>query len=178
MAGFVNATHFTVVRPARFFGNAVTFQAPKTYTANTRTVKCTLAVEKIANKSFQLEEDEDAVSTTSAVYLAADGTLSIGKTDGPVPEKVDAKWKYSDSNGEILVEIERFYEEGSVKFSVKRVLRGHLDDSRKNLVDLPVFSGGMYQYPADFSPNSEVGWFNMILATDDLPSDDFDISTQ
>lgn len=137
-----------------------------------------LAVDKIANKSFQLEEDEDAVSTTSAIYLAEDGTLSIGKTDGPVPEKVDATWNYSDTDGELLVEIERYYEEGNTKFSVKRVLRGHLDDSRKNLVDLPVFSGGMYRHPADFSPNSEVGWFNMILATDDLPSDDFDISAQ
>ncbi|KAI0567795.1 hypothetical protein FGB62_1g426 [Gracilaria domingensis] len=115
-----------------------------------------LAVERIANKSYQLEEDEDAVSTTSAIYLSSDGTLSIGKTDGPTPEKVRATWEYSDSDGEILVEIERFYEEGNTKFSVKRVLRGHLDDSRKNLIDLPVFSGGMYQHPADFSANSEM----------------------
>lgn len=135
-------------------------------------------MERIANKSYQLEEDEDEVSTTSAVFLNEDGTLSIGKTDGPTPEEVNAKWKYSDSDGELMVEIERIYQEGKTIFPVKRILRGHLDDSNKNLRDLPVFTGAMYQDPADFSPHSEVGWFNMILATHDLPSDDFNISKQ
>ncbi|CAN8065904.1 unnamed protein product [Agarophyton chilense] len=160
------------------FGRAPSSRASTSYNVGRKTVRCTLSVDRIVNKPYQLEEDEDAVSTTSAVFLSSDGTLSIGKTDGPTPEKVDATWKYSDSDGELLVEIERFYEEGNTKFSVKRILRGHLDDSGKYLVDLPVFSGGMYQHPADFSSNSEIGWFNMILAIDDLPSADFDISSQ
>lgn len=112
------------------------------------------------------------------MYLGEDGTLSIGKTDGPVPDRVNANWKYSDVDGEILISIERYFEEDKAPFSVKRILRGHVDDTRKNLENLPVFAGAIFQDPADFSPNSEVGWFAMILAVDDLPSDDFDISSQ
>ena len=104
--------------------------------------------------------------------------MSFGKTDGPKPERVDANWRYSDEDGEIVLEIERFFEEGATCFSVKRVLRGHLDDTRKNLENLPVFAGAMYQHPADYSSNSEIGWFAMIRATDDLPREDFDISAE
>ena len=135
-----------------------------------------VTIDRISNRSYQLEEDEDSLSCTSAVYLYDDGTLSIGKTDGPAPERVQATWEYKEGDGELLLQIERFFEEDGTPFSVKRVLRGHLDDTRKNLENLPVFAGAMYQHPADFSANSEVGWFAMIEATDDLPREDFDIS--
>lgn len=139
--------------------------------------RCALAAGAIVNKSYQLEEDEDSFSCTSAVYLSEDGTLSIGRTDGPKPDKVDASWTYSDRDGELLLQIERHFGSDATPFSVKRILRGHLDDTRKNLEGLPIFEGAMYQEPTDFSPHSEVGWFAMILAVDDLPQDDFDIST-
>lgn len=138
----------------------------------------TVTNDRIANKSYQLEEDEDSLSCTSAIYLNEDGTLSIGRTDGPKPDRVYATWKYSDEEGEIVLNIERFFgADTNTPFSVKRILRGHIEKTSKNLSDLAIFSGGMYQEPADFSPQSEVGWFSMIIATDDLPTDDFDIST-
>lgn len=139
--------------------------------------RASLGVDVLKNKSYQLEEDEDALSCTSAIYLNADGTLKIGRTDGPRPDKVDASWQYNPDDGELLLEIERFFDEsGRTPFSVKRVLRGHLDETQKNLAGLPVFAGGMYQWPADFSQKSEVGWWTMILAVDDLPEDTMDIS--
>lgn len=139
-------------------------------------MRCTLSAASIANKSYQLEEDEDSCSCTSAVYLSEDGSLSIGRTDGPRPDKVDASWTYSDRDGELLLQIERYFGSDATPFSVKRILKGHLDDTRKNLSGLPIFEGAMYKEPTDFSPHSEVGWFAMILAVDDLPQDDFDIS--
>ena len=154
----------------------ITYRHKPSTTAHKSHPRAVLTTAAIANKSYQLEEDEDAMSCTSAVYLAEDGTLSIGRTDGPRPDNVSASWKYTPHNGELLMEIERFFGSDATPFSVKRTLKGHLDDTRKNLEGLPVFSGAMYQSPADFSPNSEVGWFAMILATDDLPDADFDVS--
>lgn len=139
--------------------------------------RCVLTAAAIANKSYQLEEDEDSLSCTSAVYLAEDGTLTIGRTDGPSPDSVEASWTYSDRDGALMLQIERFFGSDATPFSVKRILLGHLDDTRKNLEGLPVFEGGMYQEPPDFSPHSEVGWFAMILAVDDLPNETFDISS-
>lgn len=141
------------------------------------TPMCTVTVERLANKSYQLEEDEDQSSCTTAVYLHADGKVSVGRTDGPTPDRVEATWKYDDASGELILDIERYFQgDGRVEFMVKRILRGHLDDGRKNLENLPVFTGAMYPHPTEFERHSEVGWFAMILATDDLPSDDYDIS--
>lgn len=178
MAAFVPASAFrnSVHRPAFRLLSSPRSASPPSLARHT--VRCTLAISRIANRSYQLEEDEDALSCTTAIYLCEDGTLSLGRTDGPKPESVNATWQYSDADGELVLDIERHFEDGNIAFSVKRLLRGHLDTSRKNLQDLPVFAGAMYQHPADFSPNSEVGWFAMILATDDLPSDDFDISNE
>lgn len=153
-------------------------QVRPTFKAARRVIaRAVLTQSAIANKSFQLEEDEDSFSCASAVYLNEDGTLTFGRTDGPRPDSVNATWSYSDRDGELLLEIERFFGADATPFAVKRILKGHLDDSRKNLEGLPVFAGGMYIPPADFSPHSEVGWFAMILATDDLPDDSFDISS-
>lgn len=170
--------HRPTIAANSFAGARLSLPSPSAAPPSTAP-RCSVAIEKIANRSFQLEEDEDAASCASAVYLSADGSISMGRTDGPVPERVSASWKYNQSEGEVLLDIERVFKADSgLEFSVKRILRGHLDDSRKNLEDLPVFTGGMYNVPADFSKNSEVGWFALILATDDLPSDDYDISTQ
>lgn len=141
-----------------------------------RTPTCTLTVERLTNKSYQLEEDEDQSSCTTAIYLNENGTVSVGRTDGPSPDRVHATWEYNDESGELILDIERYFiGEAGVEFMVKRILRGHLDE-RRNLENLPVFIGAMYPHPTDFSKYSEVGWFAMILATDDLPSDDYDIS--
>lgn len=174
MAAFIPLSPFRGL-PVLHRSTATTSSPHQSYHSK-QVTRCTINVARIANRSYQLEEDEDSLSCTSAVYLYENGSLSIGRTDGPSPENVRGTWKYKEFNGELLLEIERFFEESNISFSVKRVLRGHLDDSRKNLANLPVFVGAMYQHPADFSANSEIGWFAMIRATDDLPSENFDIS--
>lgn len=93
-----------------------------------------------------------------------------------MPDSIEASWTYSNRDGELMLQIERFFGSEATPFSVKRILKGRLDDTRKNLEGLPKFFGAMYQEPTDFSPHSEVGWFAMILAVDDLPNDNFDIS--
>lgn len=189
MSAFVPSTSFTgiSVRPA--VTNAVNARRPvvpstpltprRAMPSTSRvTPTCRVATDRLTNRSFQLEEDEDSLSCTSAVFLQADGTMTIGRTDGPSPDKVNASWTYNASDGELVLDIERYFStDGNVPFCVKRVLRGHLDDSRKNLEELPCFTGAMYQAPADYSKHSEIGWWAMILAVDDLPSDDFDISS-
>lgn len=142
-------------------------------------VTSTITVERLTNKSFQLEEDEDAASCTTAVFFAEDGTMTLGRTDGPSPDRYNATWSFDDSTGELRMDIERYFSgEGNVEFMVKRYLRGNLDRQSKALEDLPVFTGAMYPDPTDFGKHSEVGWFAMVVATDDLPSESFDISAQ
>lgn len=139
----------------------------------------TVTVDRLTNRSFQLEEDEDAASSTTAVYFSEDGTMTLGRTDGPSPDRYDATWSFDDSTGELRMDIERYFSgEGNVEFMVKRYLRGNLDNRSKALEDLPVFTGAMYPDPTDFGKHSEVGWFAMVVATDDLPSESFDISSQ
>lgn len=136
-----------------------------------------LTTERLANKSYQLEEDEDASSATTAMYLNGDGTISLGVTDGPEPDRIKASWKFNASDEEIELNIERYFEgEAGIEFMVKRVLRGHFNRTPQNSGELPIFTGAMYPFPTDFSKYSEVGYFAIILATDDLPTNDFDIS--
>lgn len=176
----------SVMLPPTSFAGRPTLRAlprrppPKSHDVSRRSVVTnTITTERLANKSYQLEEDEDAASCATAIYLSEDGTLILGRTDGPNPDRFNATWSFDDSTGELRIDIERYFSgEGGVEFMVKRYLRGHLDSSSKPLEDLPVFTGAMYPDPTDFGKHSEVGWFAMVLATDDLPSESFDISSQ
>lgn len=172
--------------PSSFLGTPSLCPAPRKIRSEPRdgyrrsVVTNTVTVERLTKRSFQLEEDEDAASCTTAVYFGEDGTLTLGRTDGPTPDRYNATWSFDDSTGELRMDIERYFsgEGGNVEFMVKRYLRGNLDNRSKALEDLPVFTGAMYPDPTDFGRHSEVGWFAMVVATDDLPSESFDISSQ
>lgn len=140
-----------------------------------RVVKAVVTQSTIASKSYQLEEMEDEATSTSAIYLAADGTLSLGQTDGPAPDRFMGTWLYMEDSGELTMEIERWFGEGEVPFCVKRILRGHIDSS-KNIGNLPLFAGAMYKEPTDFDLQEALGHFAMVQANDDLPDANFDIS--
>lgn len=143
------------------------------------TIKNSITVERLANKSYQLEEDEDENSCTTAIYLHEDGSVTLGQTDGPDPDSVKASWSYRDEDGELSIDIERYFQgEQNIEFMVKRILVGHLDNSSRKNLDLPIFTGAMYPYPTDFAKHTAVGFFAMILATDDLPKEDYDISQE
>lgn len=126
----------------------------------------TLGRGAIAHKSYQLEELEDESSCISAVYLNENGTAKLGVTDGPVPDRVEASWVFAEVDGELTLNIERWFGADQVPFSVKRTLRGHLDAGRSADGDLPLFHGAMFQCPTDFDATGALGHFAMVAAAD------------
>lgn len=130
-----------------------------------------LSTSTIGNKSYQLEEMEDAASATSAIYLHGNGTVAYGRTDGPVPKKVDGTWIYNEDLQELCVELERHFDDGRVQFSIRRTLRGHLDCPDET--ETAVFAGNIFREPSDFDdPKSALGHWTMIAA-DGLPLEEF-----
>lgn len=131
----------------------------------------------IVDRSYQLEEREDENECVSALYLRSDGTVAHGRTDGPQPDAVDGAWLYNEAEREIVVELCRHFKEGEVSFSVSRVMRGHLDV--KDDDGYCLFSGNIYQDTKDIDTSkSAVGVFSMVEATDDLPDQHFDATSE
>ena len=130
---------------------------------------------QIENKSYQLEEMEDSEACSSAIYLNADGSVAMGVTDGPQPSSVQGTWNYDDDKKELRMDIKRSFE-GDYPFEVRRFLVGHLDERKGS--ELVVFSGNLFRDPTDFSREEAVGYFSMIIANDDLPSENYDISKE
>lgn len=154
---------------SRDFGRA----APSTVNCR-RVALRMLSVDAIQNRSFQLEEMEDEHSSTSAVYLKEDGSVSHGRTDGPVPERVDGAWTYNEGSQELVIDLNRHFQEGEIEFSVRRLLRGHAETSGA-VQDMAVFSGNIFRGVDDFEdPKSALGHWSLTVASDGLPSENFD----
>jgi hypothetical protein len=132
-----------------------------------------LGVHAIADHSYQLEEMEDEASATSALFLRRDGSIAYGRTDGPEPATVRGVWVFDEYERELRMELERNFIDGDVAFSVRRVFKGHLDCAED--LDMPVFSGNIFRGEEDFwDPKAALGHWSMIIATDDLPAEDYD----
>ena len=129
---------------------------------------------RLAAKSFQLEEMEDSANQTSAMYLSDDGSVRIGRTDGPAPDRVDGKWSFSEPDGLLEIELERWFGADAVPFSVKRIFRGHADDGQSGLA---LFVGAMFRDQSDFGPEEALGHFAMVETTTNIPDAHFDISS-
>lgn len=125
---------------------------------------CSVSRVSVAKKAYQLEELEDQSSCLSAVYLKADGTAALGVTDGPVPDRVEAKWMFAEDDGTLTLEIARWFGADAVPFCVSRVLRGHVDSG----ANLPLFHGAVFQAPTDFDAAAALGHFAMIAADGEL----------
>lgn len=129
-----------------------------------------LARSALVDREYQLEELEDSVDSISALYLRADGGVTHGQTDGPVPESMDGEWVYNEDERELVLQLERHFKEGDIRFSVKRVLRGHLDGNDRD-GDMAMFAGNIYQDAKDIGDKTAaVGHFSMCDASSDLPS--------
>lgn len=129
----------------------------------------------IVDRSYQLEELEDAGDTISALYLSSDGSVSHGRTDGPVPDSVAGEWIYDEGAKALTLQLERRFKESGVDFTVTRVLAGHLD--AKDQDNLAMFAGNIYQNTRDIGDKgAAVGHFSMCVATDDLPTENYDIT--
>lgn len=129
----------------------------------------------LASRSYQLEEMEDSSTSTSAVFLAEDGSIQFGRTDGPEPDRAAGTWVFTEHDGALKMELERWFNEEKIPFCVRRVLYGHVD-SKKSIGDLPLFQGNMFREEDTIDRKNALGHFALIEATDDLPDVNFDIS--
>lgn len=136
----------------------------------------TITTTQLGNRAYQLEELEDSASCVSAIYLKNDGSLKLGRTDGPRPSSVKGSWEYVEPEQELRIDLTRYYDgdTGDYSYDVTRYFIGHLDTKKNS--ELAIFAGKIFRERTDFSPNEAVGFFEMIVANDDLPTESFDIT--
>ncbi|KAG8465988.1 hypothetical protein KFE25_005558 [Diacronema lutheri] len=83
---------------------------------------------------WELEEDENDSSMHTLVHLLPDGDVEFGRTDGPLPASVQARWRVTDeATWAFELSVKRhFSEEVNVKFpyDVERVYRGYIEDDK------------------------------------------------
>ncbi|GAB0495392.1 hypothetical protein MMPV_006692 [Pyropia vietnamensis] len=128
----------------------------------------------MGNRSFQLIEMEDAEQAVSALYLrAADKGVDFGATDGPVPDSVTGEWTLNEEDGTFGLSLTRKYD-GGFGFSVSRFYKGHYE--RREGSSLVTVQGYIFQTEHAMDPENAVGFFSMVMATDDLPSEDYDVT--
>lgn len=129
---------------------------------------------EVGNRSFQLIEMEDSEQAVSALYLrAADKGVDFGATDGPVPDSVTGEWTLNEADGTLGLALTRNYE-GDFSFSVTRFYKGHYE--RREGSSLVTVQGYIFQAEHAMEPENAVGFFSLVTATDDLPSEDYDVT--
>uniref|UniRef100_A0A7S0ZDP4 Uncharacterized protein n=1 Tax=Timspurckia oligopyrenoides TaxID=708627 RepID=A0A7S0ZDP4_9RHOD len=108
---------------------------------------------------FQLDEMEDECETCTAVVLNSDGTITLGKTDGPVPIKVEGSWKLFNGD-QFILEVDRVFEgEKGVEYTVQREYAGTVT---KHLTYIEI--DGNIKAPF------KVGYFKLFTAEDGAKS--------
>lgn len=71
----------------------------------------------LTGKDFQLEEREDKETELSAIVFNADGTVTLGVTDGPEYKSYSGKWSILETASEedrpFRLRLDRVYDAGS-----------------------------------------------------------------
>jgi hypothetical protein len=133
----------------------------------------------LADRYFQLEEMEDAETATTEVFLNADQTAVVGKTDGPLFIKAEGTWKQNNdednnnnnNNAFEMVLTRRFQagkeerlstDMGEFEFDVVRTFTGEL-----TMVGASAAVQGGIHSSDEILGDQEVGFFNMIDTTDE-----------
>ena len=87
----------------------------------------------LVDKEFQLEEREDRDSALTELWLNADGTVTIGETDGPEPVSYEGKWSIletaSEADRPFRLRLDRNYEGSpntNANYHVKREFWGNI----------------------------------------------------
>lgn len=82
---------------------------------------------------YQLEEREDAESSSTEVYLMKDRQVDFGQTDGPVPDTVEGTWHVEPGTDDFKMTIRRVFgsgkrgsDMGEFQFDIVRELRGEM----------------------------------------------------
>lgn len=119
-----------------------------------------------SEKHFQLEESEDAETSTTEVFLRRDKTVEIGETDGPVFIDASGTWEHGP-DGHFQMKLKRTFEAGKgpskaqdmgeFNYVVERTFTGDLGK-----VGASVAASGSIHCQDEQLGDEEVGFFNLI----------------
>eukprot|EP00978_Attheya_sp_CCMP212_P013064 scaffold32620_cov55-Attheya_sp.AAC.3 len=123
----------------------------------------------IAGKELQLEEREDKDSELTELWLAEDGSVKMGQTDGPPVEKFWGKWTLNDSSEEkaFRMEVIRTYaagtntgrnQMGEFSYDVRREFWGDVS----NVGGVLAVTGAIHGNDESKGVDCEVGYFSLI----------------
>jgi len=132
----------------------------------------------ILNKYFQLEELEDKETCTTEVFLNADRTVTVGKTDGPVFKEASGTWEFNsmlDGGRNFKMTLRRTYDAGKESskrtdmgefdFTVTRTFTGQISYVGSKVgVEGVIHDAGILQ-DVGGDGDREVGYFEMIDVT-------------
>jgi len=126
---------------------------------------------KIVNKCFQLEEQEDACLCLSEIRLNPDQTLEVGMTDGPPHIHAEGTWTMRD-DGAFAMSLTRIYgagrkgtDMGEFSFQVER----HFVGEMYSIGDTAAITGEAVAYDKQLG-EATVGYFSMIDITQSAQS--------
>ena len=144
------------------------------YLQNHRLTETLLFGIRCEEKYYQLEEMEDKENCTTELYLKTDRTVEFGDTDGPRWTAAVGHWQVTPNTNDFTMEVTRSYhtgqdnsDMGEFAYEVKRVFRGEMTN-----VGASVGITGTAHAVENGVDQQEVGFFNMIDATDERVGED------
>ncbi|CBJ30349.1 conserved unknown protein [Ectocarpus siliculosus] len=109
-------------------------------------------------REFQLEELEDRDVAETSVVLNEDGSVTAGKTNGPIPIQVRGKWSFDGTA--FRMDLHREFD-ASIPYMVSRVMTGYVEEVL-SATDTVIITGDIVM------EEMEVGFFKMISSQTDL----------
>ncbi|CAM9243169.1 unnamed protein product [Ectocarpus sp. 8 AP-2014] len=109
-------------------------------------------------REFQLEELEDRDVAETSVVLNEDGSVTAGKTNGPIPIQVRGKWSFDGTA--FRMDLHREFD-ASIPYVVSRVMTGYVEEVL-SATDTVIITGDIVM------EGMEVGFFKMISSQTDI----------
>ncbi|CAN0010479.1 unnamed protein product [Ectocarpus sp. 6 AP-2014] len=109
-------------------------------------------------REFQLEELEDRDVAETSVVLNEDGSVTAGKTNGPIPIQVRGKWSFDGTA--FRMDLHREFD-ASIPYVVSRAMTGYVEEVL-SATDTVIITGDIVM------EGMEVGFFKMISSQTDL----------
>ena len=158
-------------------------------TTTTRSTTTLWAI-RCEDKYYQLEEMEDAENCTTELFLKKDGTVEIGKTDGPVWIMAQGSWHIIQGTDKFVMTIVKTFQTGSTtrdmgefEFDVIRTYQGDMIYVGESVAITGIMKHNKMATNNKFNNNNNnnnirededeeedneetVGFFNMIDGTD------------
>ena len=119
-----------------------------------------------SEKHFQLEESEDADTSTTEVFLRRDRTVEVGKTDGPVFLDATGTWEHGP-DGHFKMNLKRTFQAGRGPLKAMDIGEFSYDVERSFTGDIgkvgqSVAVSGSIHFQDDQRGDEKVGYFNLI----------------